>query len=111
MAIIKFIAEYTDGSYNYLALETGATMSFCATCSESECTAVPDCTLYDVEGESESMPFCKRHISELDQNLELSWTKVEDETPESIVMHWLKENPALFIEKVPAYGPEQSCNF
>ena len=103
MAIIKFIAEYTDGLYRYLALETGANLRMTATCSEPECTTVPDCTLYDVEGSDEIMPFCKRHISALDQDSELSWSKVEldeDETVESIVLDWLTQHPSLFIEKV-----------
>lgn len=106
MAIIKFIAEYTDGLYNYLALETGGPLRkerrsrsrVAANCTDAECTTIPDCTLYDSEGES--MPFCKLHISELDRDSELSWSKVDDETPESIVMKWLSENPSMFIEKV-----------
>lgn len=119
MAIIKFIAEYTDGLYNYLALETSEVLRTerrsrsqkAPNCSYPECTTIPTCTLFDVESIEESMPFCKRHISMLDVDSEFGWSKVEDETPESIVLQWLTEHPSLFIEKAKEYNPEQSYNF
>lgn len=97
MALIKFVAEYTDGSYNFLVLETGADQH--SYCSEQGCTRIPDCKVFDVEGDP--MDYCKEHALALDNDMELRWRKTTGEkASHEIVIDWISRNPALFIEIV-----------
>jgi hypothetical protein len=106
---IKFIAEYTDGVYTFLALETGDHPT--GYCSEQGCMNTPNSTLYDVEGDP--MLFCAYHIQRLDQDDEMGWKRgrtiypvdadgVEEcSTPAQIVAEWIINNPEMFVEVVP----------
>jgi hypothetical protein len=96
--MIKFIAEYTDGTYCYLALETGDHPT--AYCTEQGCMNTPNSTLYDVEGDP--MLFCGYHIQRLDQDTETGWTRGSKDglLPAEIVAGWIVNNPEMFVEVV-----------
>lgn len=106
--LIRFITEYSSGDFRYLALQHQSE----SRCSEQGCEIEADCTLYDVEGDP--IAYCLRHISELDQDPELGWTRNDWNNVLDrgrVVAEWIRLNPYLFMEDVPAYDPEQSYNF
>jgi hypothetical protein len=104
--LINFITEYASGDYRYLALETGGPLRterksrslVAPNCSDPDCTTIPTCTLYDVEGDP--IPYCRSHIEKLHETEE-GWTRNDWNNvmkQGEVVAEWIRLNPYLFIE-------------
>jgi hypothetical protein len=108
MRAIQFITEYASGDFRYLALKHQTELE----CSEQGCDLEATCTLYDVEGDP--IPYCQFHIESLHEHPDNEgWTKNDwNNVIErgKVVAEWIRLNPFLFLEDVPAYDPEQAYN-
>lgn len=107
--LINFITEYASGDYRYLALKTSEVLrtnrkarSLTApNCSEQDCTTIPTCTLYDVEGDP--IPYCFEHIEKLDEHPDNEgwtrndWPNIMDRG--AVVAEWIRLNPYLFLSE------------
>ena len=102
--MIKFVAEYTSGPYNYLVLYTGVNPY--EACIKSGCCNASDCTVYDPEGDS--MAYCVEHAMALDADPDWEDTRRTEGSPDDIMIEWIKANRGRFVK---SYDPEQSYNF
>jgi len=100
--MIKFVAEYTDGLYNYLVLMEKPEELRCV---KSGCDNSPNCTVYDPEGDT--IAYCIDHALKLDEDPDWNVERVEGD-PDDIIINWIKMNRGRFVKE---YDPEQSYNF